>query len=229
MSTSVVIPAAGSGSRMGAAVSKQLLLLQGKPILVLTAECFQHCHKIDEIVIAVPAGHLETVNTLVREYALTKVSAVVVGGANRQKSVMNALAALPSSSAIVLVHDAVRPFVRERMILESIDKARVHRAAVVAVPVKDTIKRAAAEGFIETTIDRTTLWAAQTPQAFQTRLLVEAYERAEQDGILATDDASLVERMGIQPAIVMGSYENIKITTPEDLDLAAAMSGRFGA
>ncbi|MCX6138751.1 MAG: 2-C-methyl-D-erythritol 4-phosphate cytidylyltransferase [Ignavibacteriales bacterium] len=219
MSTSVVIPAAGSGSRMGAAVSKQLLLLQGKPILVLTAECFQHCHK----------RHLETVNTLVREYALTKVSAVVVGGANRQKSVMNALAALPSSSAIVLVHDAVRPFVRERMILESIDKARVHRAAVVAVPVKDTIKRAAAEGFIETTIDRTTLWAAQTPQAFQTRLLVEAYERAEQDGILATDDASLVERMGIQPAIVMGSYENIKITTPEDLDLAAAMSGRFGA
>jgi 2-C-methyl-D-erythritol 4-phosphate cytidylyltransferase len=227
MSTSVLIPAAGSGSRMGTSVSKQFLAVQGKPILILTVERFQECAAIDEIVVAVHQDHIATVEFMVKEFHLTKVCTVVKGGVSRQQSVSNALAALDPACDIVLVQDSVRPFVHKRFITASIDAAREYGSAVVAVPVKDTIKQSGDGAFIKDTLDRMRLWAAQTPQTFRTSLLREAYATAERDGVNATDDASLVERMGFHPAIIEGSYENIKITTPEDLELAELIARRF--
>ena len=227
MFVSVIIPAAGMGSRMGAAVSKQFIELEGKPILALTVERFQECDEIDEIIIAAAADQVSAISEIVKRYALSKVAHIVVGGSIRQQSVANALAAVAPSCSIVIVHDAVRPFVRSKMIHESIAAAGAHRAAVVAVSVKDTIKQSTSKGFLGSTLDRAVLWAAQTPQTFEAHLLREAYARAGQDGITATDDASLVERLGVQPAIVRGSYDNIKITTPEDLELAALIMRRF--
>lgn len=227
MSISVIIAAAGTGSRMQSPVSKQFLVVQGKPILMLTAERFQECEAVDEIIIAAPADQMASINFLVKEFRLSKVAGVVAGGAYRQQSVTNALRELPAHSSITIVHDAVRPFVRKQMIVDSIALAEEHGASVVAVRVKDTIKQSQSDGVILRTLDRKDLWAAQTPQTFRTALLKEAYARAERDGFVGTDDAALVERMEIAPAIVEGSYDNIKITTPEDMEMAALIASRF--
>ena len=225
--TSVIIPAAGAGERMGAAVSKQFLLLQGKPIIIHTLERFQMCGAVNEIIVAVQASSRQHVESLIGEFRLSKMTKIVEGGRRRQDSVSNALSQLHPQSEIVIVHDAVRPFITQKMILDSIDKAMAYSAAVVAVRVKDTIKIGTDTGRFERTLDRSVLWSAQTPQTFRKQVLIDAYERAGREKIDATDDASLVELMNISPAIVEGSFDNIKITTPEDLDFAAVVSRRF--
>ncbi len=227
MSASVIIPAAGVGDRMGSAVNKQFLPLRGKPIIIHTLERFQLCPDVDEIIVAVQASSRTQMESLIKEFHLTKAAKVVEGGKRRQDSVRNALAQVDPAIDIVLVHDAVRPFIRQQTIMEAIEKARSHSAAVVAVRAKDTVKIGSPDGRIKETLDRSLLWLAQTPQAFAKKLLVEAYAKAEREKFEATDDASLVERMSVFPAIVEGTPDNIKITTPDDLDVAELLARRF--
>jgi len=227
MFTSVIIPAAGAGERMGAAVSKQFILLLGKPIIIHTLERFQMCGAVNEIIIAVQPTTRQQVEFLVGEFNLSKAAKIVEGGKRRQDSVSNALSRIDPRTEIVIVHDAVRPFIQQKVILESIEKAKVHSAAVVAVRVKDTVKVGNDEGRFERTLDRSVLWSAQTPQTFTRQLLLDAYEKAGREHVEATDDASLIERLGIRPAIVEGSFDNIKITTPDDLDFANVLVKRF--
>lgn len=218
----VVIVAAGRGTRMGTAESKQYLLLHQKPILIHTLERFASLSAISEIVLVTGQADVARCEQLVAQYALTKVTAIVAGGAERHHSVRNGLQAL--NTEYVLVHDAVRPLIRHEAIERCMQAAMEVQAAVLAVPVKDTIKQVNEAGVIIATPDRNSLWSIQTPQAFRRELLLEAHELAarQEPPFIGTDDAVVVERFGGRPVtIALGDYTNIKITTPEDLPLAA--------
>ncbi|MDD9272140.1 2-C-methyl-D-erythritol 4-phosphate cytidylyltransferase [Paenibacillus sp. GCM10023248] len=216
----VIIVAAGKGSRMGTAESKQYLQLGQKPILVHTLQLFQNIHEVNEIILVVGGNDVERCAGYVQAYGLSKVTHVLAGGAERQDSVRQGLAALAKDTDWVLVHDGVRPFVKREHVFECLAKAQEQDAAVLAVPVKDTIKVVDTDKRIQSTPDRRSLWAIQTPQAFRLSLLREAHERALQEGFMGTDDAMLVERIGTTVYVVEGDYYNIKITTPEDLPWA---------
>jgi 2-C-methyl-D-erythritol 4-phosphate cytidylyltransferase len=216
----VVIVAAGKGTRMGASDSKQYLPLRGKPILVHTLERFQRMAQIEAIVLVTGSGDIDRCTAYVEQYSLTKVVAVTAGGDERQHSVRIGLERLPEGLEVVAVHDAVRPLVTEARIAECLHKAYEAGGAVLAVPVKDTIKVVDSSGRIESTPERKSLWAVQTPQAFRLDLLEQAHRQAERDGFVGTDDAMLVERLGHSVHVVEGDYTNIKITTPDDLLLA---------
>jgi 2-C-methyl-D-erythritol 4-phosphate cytidylyltransferase len=216
-----IVPAAGSGARLGLRESKPFLLLGEKPLLIHTLQRFQSCSEVDELILVVRAADLKRAEALVLEYRLGKVVGVVEGGQRRQDSVYRGLKRLDGREvAFVLIHDAVRPFLSTAKVHEVIEAAKKHRAAVLAVQPKDTIKLSSGVSFVQTTLDRTKLWAVQTPQCFAADLLMKAYESALKDDFVGTDDASLVERLGIGVSIVEGSYDNIKITTQDDLDLA---------
>ncbi|ANE46759.1 2-C-methyl-D-erythritol 4-phosphate cytidylyltransferase [Paenibacillus swuensis] len=223
----VVVVAAGKGLRMGTKESKQYLRLNGKPILVHTLEVFNRMQDVDEVVLVVGADDVERCETYVRDFGLTKVKHVIAGGSERQHSVYQGLAAL--NTDWVLVHDGVRPLIREEDALRCLQGARQSGAAVLAVPVKDTIKIVNEVGVITTTPDRKSLWAIQTPQAFRRLALMAAHEDAAGEGFLGTDDAMLAERAGTEVHVVEGDYTNIKITTPEDLDWAEYLLGKRGA
>jgi len=216
----VIIVAAGKGSRMGTKESKQYLKLGGKPILVHTLERFQQMTETHSIALVVGPQEVERCKSYVKDYGLTKVVRVLPGGRERQDSVYEGLKALPASVQMILVHDGVRPFVRDKQIRACWQAAEKAGAAVLAVPVKDTIKVIDESGYIRSTPDRKSLWAIQTPQAFCRSLLEKAHDKAKQDNFTGTDDAMLVERLGAQVLVVEGDYRNIKITTPEDLPWA---------
>ncbi|MBD0384646.1 2-C-methyl-D-erythritol 4-phosphate cytidylyltransferase [Paenibacillus sedimenti] len=216
----VVIVAAGKGSRMRTAESKQYLKLGQKPILVHTLQLFQNIHEVDEIILVVGETDMKRCSSYVKDYALTKVTSVQAGGAERQESVKKGLDALQPGTEWVLVHDGVRPFAAVEHVLSCFRKAQESDAAVLAVPVKDTIKIVNEAKQIKSTPDRRSLWAIQTPQAFRLSVLLDAHEQALNEGFLGTDDAMLVERMGTTVHVVEGDYYNIKITTPEDLPWA---------
>lgn len=213
----VVVVAAGKGTRMGTSESKQYLPLRGKPILVHTLERFQRMPQIESIVLVTGSGDIERCAAYVEQYSLTKVVAVMAGGEERQHSVRIGLERLPAGLDVVAVHDAVRPFVTQARTVECLDKAYEAGGAVLAVPVKDTIKVVDSSGRIRSTPERKSLWAVQTPQAFRLDLLRQAHMQAERDGFVGTDDAMLVERLGHPVHVVEGDYTNIKITTPDDL------------
>ncbi|MDF2714974.1 MAG: ispD [Paenibacillus sp.] len=213
----VVVVSAGKGSRMGTSESKQYLPLRGKPILVHTLERFQRMPQIESIVLVTGSGDIERCAAYVEQYSLTKVVAVTAGGEERQHSVRIGLARLPEGLDVVAVHDAVRPFVTEARTAECLHKAYEAGGAVLAVPVKDTIKVVDSSGRIQSTPERKSLWAVQTPQAFRLDLLWQAHMQAVRDGFVGTDDAMLVERLGHSVHVVEGDYTNIKITTPDDL------------
>ncbi|MBG9941531.1 2-C-methyl-D-erythritol 4-phosphate cytidylyltransferase [Brevibacillus formosus] len=215
MSTGVVIVAAGSGKRMGGQRNKLWLPLAGEPILAHTVRLFATHPDIDEVVLVVSEADHAEVMALISAEKLTVV--VTLGGAERQDSVRNGLASLSASCDYVLVHDAARPFVTRKQISDMINQVQQDQATIMAVPVKDTIKVVGATGLVESTPARESLWAVQTPQAFRMSLLREAHQAAEAAGKLGTDDAMLVEWMGHPVSIMQGSYENIKITTPDDL------------
>jgi 2-C-methyl-D-erythritol 4-phosphate cytidylyltransferase len=215
-----VIVAAGRGSRMNSMESKQYLQLGERPILVHTLQLFQNIPEVDQVVLIVGEADLERCRKFVQKYELTKVKQILAGGLERQDSVSKGLAVLNSDIEWVLVHDGVRPFVAPEQVLACWNKAMEQEAAVLAVPVKDTIKVVDTTGQIQSTPDRRSLWAIQTPQAFRLSLLKEAHAQAKQEGFLGTDDAMLVERMGIPVHVVEGDYYNIKITTPEDMPWA---------
>ncbi|SHF09253.1 2-C-methyl-D-erythritol 4-phosphate cytidylyltransferase [Seinonella peptonophila] len=220
MSVGVVIPAAGVGKRMGTKESKQFLFLHHSPILVHTLEIFDSHPQVDEIVVVTRADEIERCYEWLDREHLSKVKKVVPGGRERQESVFLGLQQLTTD--YVLVHDAVRPFVTSDLVGRIIDLVRVEQAVVTAVPMKDTVKRSDDSRYVSQTIERQSLWAIQTPQAFQRDLLWKAHQRA--DGkLFATDDSMLVEELGFPVKIIEGEYTNIKITTPDDLLFAEAI------
>ena len=215
-----IVLAAGSGKRMGSEIPKQYLPLNGKPVMVYSLESFAKS-SVDGIILVVAPGDVEFCQKeIVEKYHITKVVSIVEGGAERYDSVYRG--SLTSESDIVLVHDSARAFVSQKVIEEAIEGAEHYDACVVAVPSKDTVKIATPDGFVESTPRRELVWDVQTPQAFSYSLLRGAYEKmmadSAQEGI--TDDAMVVERMTDVPVrLVQGDYNNIKITTPEDLVL----------
>ena len=200
---------------------KQLLELLGKPVAAWSLETIASVPAVTQIVVACEPDERSSFERLGARVGGGKVQRVVSGGARRQDSVFAALRALASPADVVLVHDGARPFVSKEVLINVIEQAREHGGAIAAVPVKDTIKQVSDNGTVHKTIPRIRLWAAQTPQAFTYELLFRAHASAEADGFMGTDDAELVERLGgATIAIVESSYENLKITTPEDLIVA---------
>jgi 2-C-methyl-D-erythritol 4-phosphate cytidylyltransferase len=217
----VLVPAAGMGRRMGKAVAKQFLPLGDKPMLAHTLLAFQRSSDIDEIIPILSEDDMEhCLRDVIEAFHITKVRTLVVGGKERQDSVYNGIRKLEQDASVVLVHDGVRPFVTAAMIKECVDRARKGECVAVGVPLKDTVKQVDGQGFVSRTLERSRLWAIQTPQAFPAGVLRKAYEEAYRRKRTATDDAALAEHAGCRVRVIMGSYENIKITTPEDLVLA---------
>ncbi|MBS1791933.1 MAG: 2-C-methyl-D-erythritol 4-phosphate cytidylyltransferase [Acidobacteria bacterium] len=218
-----IIPAAGSGSRLGGQIPKQFLEIAGAPILAHTISRFVSCEDIGAIAVALPADKLDEFRARNRGARILKPIFYVHGGAERSDSILNALETVAElHPEIVAVHDAVRPFITPAQIGSVIAKAREIGAAILALPATDTIKEVE-DGLIQRTIDRRRIWRAQTPQAFRYELLMRANLEARQAGlpsVLTTDDSLLIERLGSPVAVVEGSPNNIKITTPEDLILA---------
>ncbi len=217
---SVIIPAAGQGKRFGAGTNKAFVSLAGKTILERTVAAFSDLPEVSEIIIVIAPDELDEIKRQVKFYPRQDIIKAVAGGSERQYSVENALAAIRDDAEIVLIHDGARPLISRRVIHQVIKAVRDNSAAIVAVPVKDTIKVVDSGGFVTSTPVRSELWAVQTPQGFKRSLLIQAYKKAREENFLGTDDSSLVERLGIPVKIVPGEYENIKITTPEDLPIA---------
>ena len=227
-----VIVSAGVGRRMNAAVSKQYLPILDKPIVIHALEAFERTPAVAAVVLVVGAGDLTYGGRLAEQYGLRKVIAVVEGGAERQHSVrsgIEALAAARPDLEWALVHDAARPLVTPEVIERTLAAARESGAAVPGVPVKDTIKTTGSGGWVLDTPERSSLRAVQTPQAFRVDLLLAAHRRAEADGFLGTDDAALVERLGVPVRVAEGDVRNVKVTTPDDLELVRLWLEREGA
>ena len=219
MSVCAVVPAGGTGIRMGGTVPKQFLELNGKPILYYTLKTLQDCGIISELILVVPEKEYDNACTdwLGKPEIVTKV---VVGGEKRQDSVYNGFCELSPQTEIVLVHDGVRPFLSHQMIQESVDAAREYGAAITAIPVNDTIKKVDDSGLVSKTVDREGLWRVQTPQVFRYELLQEAFKKANSEKFYGTDEGTLIEHLGKPVKVVEGSEQNIKITRPEDLRLS---------
>jgi len=213
-----IIPAAGQGVRMGFH-KKQLLRLDGEPILVHTVRKFAACPAVSSIWIAAPAQDLGEFRKLLDDQRLGKSVHVVAGGARRQDSVENCLHALPADTNLVAVHDAVRPFVSPEQIAAAIEAASESGAAILGILTVDTVKQVARTRIIGT-IPRDRIVLAQTPQIFRFDILRRAFDQAREEGFSGTDESSLVEHLGIEVTVVPGSDRNIKITKPADLELA---------
>jgi 2-C-methyl-D-erythritol 4-phosphate cytidylyltransferase len=225
MKVSVIIPAAGLGTRMGREKSgisrKQFMLLDGAPILIHTIRKFLLCPSVTEIVIALRADDIDWARELVAAEKASKPVRVVEGGDSRQESVENALATLAPGTDLVAVHDAVRPFVSPGIIEKVIAEAAHSGAAIVGIVPVDTVKQMHKKDKIKSTLPREHLVMAQTPQVFRFDLLKEAFQSARIDQFIGTDEASLVERLErIDVSVVQGSDRNIKITKPNDMELA---------
>lgn len=224
--TAAIIPSAGRGQRMGSK-KKNYLDLAGKPVLTHTLAAFEASAVIDTIIVVVAPEDVETcTEEIIKPFGFKKVDRVIPGGKERQDSVAEALKALKGSARpvnLVVVHDGARPLVTPRIIEETVNAALATGAAVAAVEPKDTIKEAGPDGTVIRTIPRGTLRSVQTPQAFLASLLYQAFEKAAEDCYTGTDESSLVERLGVRVKLVEGSYENIKITTAEDLHFAQSI------
>lgn len=217
-----IVLAAGQGKRMGTKVQKQYLEIDGRPVLYYSLNAFEESAIIDEIILVVGENQAEYCqNEIISKYGISKVKKIVQGGAERYNSVWNGLQEVDDSS-YVFIHDGARPFITEEILIRAYKDVENCKACVVGMPVKDTIKLADREGFVEETPDRNLVWMIQTPQVFESSLVKKAYALLmEKDNIQVTDDAMVVEQMlGCKVKLTLGSYENIKITTPEDLDIA---------
>lgn len=221
-----ILPAAGLGTRMGAETPKQFLELDGVPIVILSLRRIAACPLITEIIVATRADNVERLEARIREEKFKQPVRVIKGGDLRQDSVAQALKLIGDETELVVVHDAVRPCVTVEQITRVIEEARRCKAAILGVPAMDTVKEVKRASLpedvalITATVPRERIVLAQTPQVFETRLLKEAFAQAEGDGLSASDEAGLVERMGYDVYVVQGSERNIKITKPADMDLA---------
>lgn len=221
-----ILPAAGLGTRMGAETPKQFLSLDGMPVLLFTLRRLASCPAITDFVIATRAEEVDSLAAAVKSQNLNASVRVVRGGDTRQDSVANALIEVPSQTELILVHDAVRPLVTLDQIERVIAEAAACDAAILGIPAMDTVKEVKRASLptdvalITATIPRERVVLAQTPQVFRTALLLEAFARARQDGVTASDEAGLVERIGHDVHVVVGSERNLKITRPGDMELA---------
>ncbi len=220
--TCAIIAAAGRGRRFGSETNKVFVEVLGKPILAHTLLAFERCASIDSIVLVTGADELHQAEVVAKSAGIDKLMAVVAGGDCRQDSVLCGIKAVDPATDLIAVHDGARPLIPEATIEATIEAARESGAAVAAVPVIDTIKQADSKQYIAATLDRDVIWSIQTPQTFDKSLLLTAYKRAEEEGYTATDDAALVEKLGHRVKLVMGSYDNIKVTTPLDLQIVEA-------
>jgi len=223
-----IITAAGKSTRLKGNVSKQFINIYGKPILVHTLTVFQNSPEIKEIYVTVPDNYLNFYNKkIIKKYSFDKVKKLIVGGSSRQESVYNALREIPSSCRIILIHDGVRPLITtsevdliiNKLIQENKSDFKI-KGLIMATPANETIKKVENDNIIKTTIPRSKVWYAQTPQAFFYKVILEAHRKALKDNFVGTDDSSLVERMGWKIKVLRGRHENIKITVPLDLFLA---------
>ncbi|MEA3319817.1 MAG: 2-C-methyl-D-erythritol 4-phosphate cytidylyltransferase [Bacillota bacterium] len=221
MNYQVIVLAAGQGKRMKAGKNKQFIELEGKPVIIHTLSVFEADPWCKEINLVINEKEKDIFKELLIQYPVPKIKEMVLGGEERQDSVYNGLTSLQAAE-IVLVHDGARPFISRDVIHNLVEKASKEGAAIVGVPVKDTIKRVSVAGIVEETVERSSLWSIQTPQAFRYPILKAAHEKAKTENYLGTDEASLVERIQVPVHIVQGEYENFKLTTPEDLILAKA-------
>ena len=220
MKVTAIVPAAGRGERMGSEVLKPFLTLLDRPVLAHTLDILEGCKVIDDIILVTSDDLIDRCSTeIVEAFDYTKVVKIVPGGEKRQDSVFNGLRAIENECDFVVIHDGARPLVTTELIERSVELCKEHKAIIVAVPPKETIKRGE-EGFVLSTLDRSRLWSVQTPQTFKYDVIIKAHERARVDQFLGTDDASLVERIGEPVHILEGAYDNIKITTQEDLYIA---------
>ena len=217
----VVIVAAGTGSRMNMGINKQFIKLEGKEIIAYTIEKFYNNSNIEDIVVVVKEDEFEFFKEEILDKYNFKNIKIAYGGKERQDSVYNGLKLLDEKCDVVLIHDGARPFVSDKIIDKSIEEAKEHKAIVVGVPVKDTIKVIDNDKNIVDTPNRSVLWAVQTPQTFDYNILIHAYKDAFKNGFYGTDDAMLVERIGYKVKMLEGSYNNIKITTQEDLNVGS--------
>lgn len=217
-----IVLAAGQGKRMGTKVQKQYLEINGKPVLYYSLHVFEQSAVIDDVILVVGENQAEYCqNEIVSKYGFGKVRRIIQGGAERYISVWNGLQEV-DDDGYVFIHDGARPFVDEEILNRAYNDVQTCKSCVVGMPVKDTIKLADSEGYVEETPDRSLVWMIQTPQVFESSLVKQAYTLLmEQECIQVTDDAMVVEQMlGHKVKLTLGSYENMKITTPEDLDIA---------
>ncbi|MEC1259933.1 2-C-methyl-D-erythritol 4-phosphate cytidylyltransferase [Bacillus swezeyi] len=221
MNYEVVIPAAGQGKRMNAGKNKLFIKAKGIPVIIHTLKVFEEHDACKRIILVINEQEFSEFSTHLKQHHFTTPIEVVPGGKERQQSVFQGIKAA-GQEEMVLVHDGARPFIKQKHIEQLVNKAKQTGAAIVAVPVKDTIKRVQNDE-VAGTIERSSLWAAQTPQAFRLSILMNAHLEAEAKGFLGTDDASLVEEAGGKVSIVEGDYQNIKLTTPDDLLVAEAI------
>lgn len=226
MNTAIIV-AAGKGTRMNARMNKQFMLLNDKPLLVQTLEVFQSCKAIDSIILVAGREELQICKEQILDaYGFDKVDKLVCGGAERQQSVFNGIRLLNENCSVVVIHDGARPIVPEGIIERCIEGAKMYGAVSAGMPAKETIKILNEEDFVEYTPERGRVWITQTPQAFKPDIIRKAHERAVVKGITGTDDAFLVEHMGIKVKMIEGSYENIKVTTPEDIIIAETIMNK---
>jgi 2-C-methyl-D-erythritol 4-phosphate cytidylyltransferase len=227
MNTAIVL-AAGRGSRMNAGMNKQFMPILGKPLLAHTLEIFQACRQVGSIILVAGKGELELCRKLIVEpYGFSKVDKLIEGGNERQESVYKGLLALEADCGIVLIHDGARPILPGDIIERCIEGAEKYGAVSAGMPAKETVKILDNKGFVKYTPQRELVWITQTPQAFRRDLIKRAHENAIAEGISGTDDASLVEILGEKVKMLESSYENIKITTPEDIIVAETLMGRW--
>ena len=217
---SCILAAGGSGTRMGAEVNKIFLDILGFPVIARTLSVLNNSKYIDEIIIVTKEQDLAGCHDIVREFNINKVKTITVGGSTRQESVRNGLFEVSGNADIVMVHDAARPLVTPYHLEEVINAAKEYGAAALGVPEKNTLKQIDSDGFIAQTVDRSMIYAIHTPQVFAKELIERMYKYAEENGISATDDCMLAEILGEKIKMVEDSYENIKITTPDDLIIA---------
>lgn len=229
MFVSAVVVAAGKGLRLKSKISKPLIRIKSKPLIIHSLEFLNKYHLIKEIiVVANPENAGEIINKIKR-HKIDKIKNVVLGGLKRKDSVYNGLKATDECADMVLIHDSARPFIDDKILGQVIKQAKKYGAAVVGVPVKATIKQVHSPQstvhsnfIVKKTLDRENIWEIQTPQVFRRELILEAYKKFGNENV--TDDAMLIEKMGVRVAVVFGSYNNIKITTPEDLVIAEAIA-----
>ena len=217
-----ILPAAGSGKRMGKDIKKQFLKLNGKEIIVYTIEKFEQCNEVDEIIIVTTEETIPFLWEIVKREGFQKVVAIVKGGTERQHSVYAGICAVSEKTDFVIVHDGVRPFVAIEDISKTIEIAKQKGACVLGVKTKDTIKICDEENKIIQTPKRDFVWCIQTPQVFKKSLLLKAFEKANKTGFVGTDESVLIEQMGFDVFVEEGHYDNIKITTAEDMMIAEA-------
>ena len=223
-----IILAAGEGQRFKAKISKPLVKINSRPMVIYSLRAFSKHPWVKDIIVVANKINRGRIIKQIRQYGIGKVKGVVIGGRRRQDSAMNGLQAIDSRTNLVLIHDAVRPFIDRGIISSLIKKAQNGGAAIVGVPVKATIKEVVSRqsSVVSKTLDRSRLWEIQTPQAFKKDLILKAYQKF--GNLDVTDDAMLAEKLGARVSVVSGSYNNIKVTTPEDLAVAEAIAKKIG-